>query len=77
MPADEYIYRNVRRMHGDIVERLMSWNDEQEAKELATCGSFGVLTVKCNTFVSYGTGQPVRYCDIVVHLAMRLCRSYM
>ena len=50
--ADEYNYQNVCGMHGDIAEiSLMSWNDEQEAEELATCGSFGVSTTKCNTFV--------------------------
>ena len=65
-------------MHGDIAERsAMSWNDEQEAEELAICGSFGVLTAKCNAFISYGTGQPVRYWDIVVHLVTQLFRSYV
>jgi len=57
VPANEYNYRNVCGMRGDITERsLMSWNDEQEAEELATHGSFGVLTAKRGTFVGYGTG---------------------
>ena len=57
VPANEYNYQNVCGMHGDIVESsLISWNDEQEAEELATHGSFGVSTAKHITFVVYGTG---------------------
>ena len=71
VPANEYNYRNICGMRGDIAERLlMSWNHEQEAEELATHGFFGVSTAKCVTFISYGTGQPVRYCNIVVCLVM-------
>jgi len=57
VPADEYNYQNICRMHGDIAERSpMSWNDEQEAEELATCGSFGISITKHVTLVGYGTG---------------------
>jgi len=43
------------------MERLMmSWNDEQKAKELATRGSFGVLTTKCDAVVQ------ANLCDIAI-----------
>jgi len=53
------LYTECRRYCGKI---RCPRNDEQEAKELATCCSVGI-DVKGGYFVGYGTGQPVQLID--------------
>jgi len=68
---------SINIVHRNAWDMWKDWCSPKDDRgnELArkTGGSFGVLTVKCDLVgLWYPPGQ---YCDIVFHLAMRLCRS--